>query len=56
MPGKEANTEVNGEQNTAKRKQVKKTQFALRFVLPKAAQPPFAFPSTERRKTCRKRL
>lgn len=56
MLGKEANTEVNREQNTEKRKQVKKTQFALRFVFPKAAQPPFAFQTTKRRRKCRKRL
>lgn len=40
-----ANREAKTEQNTVKRKQVKKMQSSPHFVLRKAAQPPFIFES-----------
>ena len=48
MPGYKksgANREAKTEQNTVKRKQVKKMQSSPHFVLRKAAQPPFIFES-----------
>ena len=48
MPGDKkngANREAKTEQNTVKRKQVKKMQSPLHFVLRKAAQPPFTYKS-----------